>query len=84
MTITMTITTTSPKKRTSRQARKLKICVWTHLGLIKWKTISTKQKNQRRHQTKNRRRPQQKNGRQPQQKKLKWKTTPKFNLIFLN
>jgi hypothetical protein len=49
MTITIT-TTTPPKKRTSRQPRKLKICVWTHLGLIKrkmtskkkWKTTSKK------------------------------------------
>jgi hypothetical protein len=54
MTITMT---TSPKKRTSRQPRKLKICAWTHPGLIKWKTTSKKLEDDLK---------KNKNGRQPQ------------------
>jgi hypothetical protein len=68
ITITMTITTTPPKKRTSKQPRKLKICVWTHLGLIKWKTTSKKL---------NGRQPQKKM--EDDLKKIKMKTTSNEN-----
>jgi hypothetical protein len=39
----------SPKKGCPRA---MKICVWTHLGLTKWKTTSKKIKNGRRPQKK--------------------------------
>ena len=57
----------SPRKGCPRG---MQICVWTHLGLIKWKTTSKKIKNGRQPQKiKNGRRPQIKNGRRPQAKK---------------
>jgi hypothetical protein len=47
------------------------ICVWTHLGLIKWKTISKKIRNARRPQKKMEDGLQKKNGRRPQKNKNK-------------
>ena len=61
----------SPRKGCPRG---MKIRVWTHLGLIKWKTTSKKIRNGRRPQKKRGRRPQKnKKGRRPQ-KKTKQKT----------
>ena len=61
--------------------RGMQICVWTHLGLIKWKTTSNKNEkwNTTSEKIKNGRQPQkekkngrqpQKNGRQPQKNKM--------------
>ena len=62
----------------------MKICVWTHLGLIKWKTTSKKIRNGRRPKKKmeddlkkNGRQPQKKNGRQPQQNNERRTNQPK-------
>jgi hypothetical protein len=59
----------SPRKGCPRG---MNICVWTHLGLMKWKTTSKKKKNDRQPQKimednlkKNGRQPQIKNGRCP-------------------
>jgi hypothetical protein len=58
-----------------RPPRGMTICVWTHLGLIKWKTTSKKMKKMEDDLSKkmeddlkknqNRRRPQKNNGKQP-------------------
>jgi hypothetical protein len=61
--------------------RGMTIGVWTHLGLIKWKTTSKKIKNGRRPQKKRGRRPpKKKKGRQPQKnlKKIKNNLTKKM------
>jgi hypothetical protein len=48
-----------------------KICVWTHLGLIKWKMTSKKIKNGRKLFKKNGRRPQKKKKKKNYQKKTR-------------
>jgi hypothetical protein len=77
----------SPRKG---RPRGMITCVWTHLGLIKWKTISKKNKKWK--TTSNKKMEddlKQKNGRRPNKKNLKnlfsiplkfrgkWKTTSK-------
>ena len=59
----------SPRKG---RPRGMKICVWTHLGLIKWKTTSRKIRNGRRPQKKEEDDlPKSKKGRRPKKKYIK-------------